>query len=138
MALIFKGGTVRISQISAASPAASGTNEYDVEKITYKPTSSTVSWTGISGETRSETTSSTWTAEIVYLQDDLNDDLSLANLLFDYEGSTAELEYQPYTDGPTYTSNVTLVPGDIGSDGTSIATATVSLASDKPVRSPGV
>jgi hypothetical protein len=131
MALVFKNGTFRLSNISSA-PSADYTEV--VQSVVWTPTSSPVTWTGISGATISDSSLATWTLDITFRQHDLADDESLPNVMFDNEGETATAEYTPYAGGPTYTGHVTLQAPTVGSDGTAVAVATVSLPSDKPVR----
>lgn len=132
MALVFKGGTLRLSNISGA---VSGDYTEVVQSVLWTSSSSAVTWTGISGQTISDSALATWTLDVTFRQHDLSDDTSLPNVLFDNEGETATATYTPYVGGPTYTGNVTLQAPSIGSDGTSVAVASVSLPSDKPARS---
>lgn len=132
MALVFKGGKLRLTSISGA---VSGDYTEVVQSVAWTPSSSPVTWTGISGQTISDSSLATWTLDVAFRQSDLSDDDSLPNVLFDHEGASAVAEYTPYVGGPTFTGNVTLQAPTIGSDGTSVAVASVSLPSDKPVRS---
>lgn len=129
MAYVFKDGTLTLSNISGAT---SGDFSDVVTSAVYTPSSSTQTATAISGKTVSDSSLATWTLDLTFFQHDLSDPNSLPRLLHQHEGATATATYVAHNGADTLTSTVTLQAATVGSDGTSIATASVSLPSDKP------
>lgn len=131
MALTVKNAVLRVGGISGA---ASATYEFSskVDQVVFTPSSSTVTWTAIDGTTYSETSPSTWTADIQFLQD-WDDENSLGRLLFDHEGAEATLTFEPLSGGVSVVTTATLSPGAIGGTAGSVATSSVSLGCSKPV-----
>lgn len=67
-----------------------------------------------------------WVATIGFLQDLTNQD-SLANYLFDKEGAEKEMTFVPEDGGPEITATIRILSGQLGGQANQNATATVSL-----------
>lgn len=105
-----------------------------VSGVTYAPTSSAISWQGLTPDASfTDQTTATWAVTLDYVQDWETDD-SLSVYLFEHEGETVEMEFTPVrgTGKRTFTSNVTITPGAIGGAVNAYATTSVTLGSTKP------
>jgi hypothetical protein len=111
-----------------------GTDNYEahVSEVTFTPSASQVSWTGLANNTVSATTTATWTVTIGYAQD-WDTANSLAQYLHANEGTTVAVEFVPDDGQGTFDANVVLSPGAIGGTAGAFATSTVTLGCDKPV-----
>jgi hypothetical protein len=110
-----------------------------VSGVTYTPSSSTTTWTGLGKNTHTDAATPTWVVQLDYVQDWTSTTGSLSQYLFEHEGETLECTFTPTSGvGPSFTSNVTIVPGAIGGQVNAFATTTVSLGSDKPVLVPAL
>lgn len=121
---------------SVFSAKIDDTTEYEyqaaISGVTFTPTSSAASWTGIGGDAYTEQSSPTWVAGIDYVQDWDTPD-SFSNFLMEHSGETLPCSFTPKRGGRPLTANLSIVPGPIGGAGQAYATATVSLGSDTPV-----
>jgi hypothetical protein len=110
------------------------TNNYEaaISGVTFTPTSSAASWTGIGGNSFTEQATPTWVAGIDYVQDWESED-SFSNFLMDHAGETLPCTFTPKRGGRPVDANLSIVPGPIGGAGQAYATATVSLGSDTPI-----
>jgi len=109
--------------------------EAHVSEVTFTPTVSQVSWTGLANNTVTSQTTATWTVTLGYAQD-WNTADSLSQYLHDAEGTTVAVEFVPGDDQGSFDANVTLAPGSIGGTAGAFATSTVTLGCDKPVFTP--
>lgn len=109
-------------------------NEYQaaISGVTFTPTSSAASWTGIGGNSFTEQATPTWVAGIDYVQDWDSPD-SFSNFLMEHSGETLPCTFTPRKGGRPLEANLSIVPGPIGGAGQAYATASVSLGSDTPV-----
>ena len=115
-----------------------GTDDFrkHLDGVTFTPTSSTVTWTGLGKNTHTDATIATWVAALSYVQD-WDTAASLSRYLFEHEGETVEMTFRPRAgSGPSFTANVTITPGAIGGTVNAFATTTVNLGSDRPVLVP--
>jgi hypothetical protein len=103
-----------------------------VSGVTFTPSSSQTTWTGLGLNTHTDSGIPTWVCQLDYVQDWTSTD-SLSRYLYTHEGETIPVEFTP-TDGagPAFTANVSIVPGAIGGQVNAFATTTVTLGSDKP------
>lgn len=109
-----------------------------VDAVTFTPTSSIATWTGLGSNTHTEAATATWTLDLSYVQDWETVD-SLSAFLLANEGQTFAAEFHPKSgSGPSFTANVTITPGAIGGAVNAFATTTVSLGSTKPQLVAGV
>jgi hypothetical protein len=104
-----------------------------VSGVTFTPTSSQTTWTGLGLNTHTDSGIPTWVCQLDYVQDWTSTN-SLSRYLYTHEGETLPVSFTP-TDGvgPAFTANVSIVPGAIGGQVNAFATTTVTLGSDKPV-----
>lgn len=112
-----------------------GTDDYKkhVDQVTFTPVASSVTWTGLGGNSHTDVSTATWTVTLNYTQD-WETASSLSQYLFSNEGLTVAVKFSPKTaSGPTFTANVVITPGAIGGSVNAYATASVTLGSDKPV-----
>ena len=58
-----------------------------VDSVTFTPSASSISWTGLGGNTHTETSVATWTCGLNYAQD-WDSEESLSRYLFENEGDT--------------------------------------------------
>jgi len=117
-----------------------GADEYQkhVDQVTFTPSASTSTWTGLGGNTHTDVAIATWTLNLNYVQD-WETPNSLSQYLMDHEGETVAVTFEPRsTSGPSFTANVVITPGAIGGSANAYATTSVTLGSDKPVRVPAV
>lgn len=107
-----------------------------VNSVTFTPTSSTTTWTGLGKNTHTDVSIATWVAALGYAQD-WDSPKSLSRYLYEHEGETIEMQFRPKSGvGPSFTANVVITPGAIGGAVNAFATTTVNLGSDKPVLVP--
>lgn len=108
-----------------------------VSSVTFTPSASTITWTGLGGNTYTDVATATWTCDLAYLQDWTSTN-SLSQYLFNHEGDTVPATFEPKNGGPSFTASIVITPGAIGGDVNAYATATVSLGVvGKPVLVPG-
>lgn len=109
-----------------------------VSGVTFTPSSSTTTWTGLGLNTHTDAAIPTWVCQLDYVQDWLSAD-SLSRFLFEHEGETIPATFRPTAGvGPSFSANLTIISGAIGGQVNAYATTTVSLGSDKPVLAPPV
>lgn len=106
--------------------------EGQISGAVFTPSASVTNWTAINSDTYSFTSPATWTLDLTYAVD-VADAGALARYLHENEGTIVAAVFEPVDGGPTVTANVSVTPGAIGGDTTSVASATVSLGSTKPV-----
>ncbi len=115
-----------------------GANGYagSVSSAALVPSSSIVTWKGMKkGVSHSFPTDSTWQCNLNFAQD-WEAAQSLSNYLLDHEGEVIpDCILAPKSGGQAFKVTLILVPGQIGGDGDSVATAQVSLGvSGSPVK----
>jgi hypothetical protein len=109
-----------------------------VSNVTLTPTSTALTFTGVSGTTTQSSGSTTWAASVTFAQDWQNVD-SLSRTLFNRAGETVTIVFTPNSDEATdkVTVQATLVHGAIGGGVNATAETTVVLPiSGKPVLTP--
>jgi len=117
-----------------------GTDSYEkhVSEVRFTPSASTISWTGLGGNTVTDVATATWTAALGYVQDWETVD-SLSQYLLANEGESVEATFKPKSgSGPSFTATLTITPGAIGGAVNAYATTSVTLGSTKPVLVPGI
>lgn len=116
-----------------------GDFEKHVSTVLMTPTTGSVSWSGLGGNTHSFPTSTTWAVQIDYAQDWKNA-TSLSRYLYANAGKEVTLTFA--TDGtaaisttnPGWRVNITIQPGAVGGAVDTVGTASVTLmASAAPV-----
>lgn len=116
-----------------------GTDDYrkHVNQVTFTPSASSVTWTGLGSNTHTDVATATWTCALAYAQDWETAD-SLSQYLHAHEGETVAMTFAPRSgSGPTFTADVIITPGAIGGPVNAYATATVTLGVDgKPTLVP--
>lgn len=104
--------------------------EAHVSSVQFAPTSSTVTWQGITpAASFSDSTSPTWTCTLAYAQDWTTAD-ALSQYLMDNAGQTKTIVFQPLgaTSGdPTFTAEVIIAAGPIGGPVNTVQVGTVTL-----------
>lgn len=106
-----------------------GDNEFQtsISNITMTPTAASITWSGVGGNTVTDTSSATWAAAITFAQD-FETPNSLSQFLFDNEGATFPFYFRPRSGvGLAYTGTVTITPGAIGGAVNTINESTVTL-----------
>lgn len=107
-----------------------GTDDYrkHVDQVTFTPTSSQVSWTGLGQNTHTDASTATWVCNLNYAQDWETPD-SLSRLLHEREGETIEdVTFRPRSgSGPSFLADLVITPGAIGGSVSAFATASVTL-----------
>ncbi|PTU56409.1 hypothetical protein DBB34_09105 [Sphaerisporangium cinnabarinum] len=115
-----------------------GTDDFrkHLSGVTFTPSSSTATWTGLGGNTHTDAGTATWVCALAYVQD-WDSPASLSRYLYEHEGETVEMTFRPRSgEGPSFKANVTITPGAIGGQVNAFATSTVNLGSDRPVLVP--
>jgi hypothetical protein len=108
-----------------------------VSGVTFTPSSSQQTWTGLGLNTHTDSGIPTWVLQLDYVQDWTSTD-SLALFLYEHEGDTIPATFRPISGtGPSFTANVTIIPGAIGGQVGAYAATSVTLGSDRPVLVPG-
>ena len=106
---------------------ASDDYEAHVSQVQFDPSNSSVTWQGLTPTaTHTDTSSSTWTCTLALAQD-WETTNSLSRYLFENEGQTKSMTFEPKAGGASFTANVIIVPGSIGGTVNQFATATVTL-----------
>lgn len=101
--------------------------EKHVSGVTITPTTGSVSWAGLNPDaTFTFPTSSTWAVQLDYAQD-WDTPNSLSRYLFDHEGETISVLFEPVKGGLGWDVDVIIVPGSIGGQVNSVATSSVTL-----------
>jgi hypothetical protein len=108
--------------------------EAAVSTVEFVPSSSIVSWKGLTpSAVFTGVTSSTWTVNLTYAQD-WSTTNSLSQYLFNNEGKSVVVKFIPQTAAvstttvPTFTATVFIVPGSVGGAIDGFASASVTLA----------
>jgi len=113
-----------------------GTDQYEkhVNSVTLTPSASVQTWKGgTPDDVYTDATNATWTLDLAYAQDWATPN-SLSRYLFEHEGETVAMSFEPIAEGPSFTANVIVTPGAVGGAIDAFATATVSLGvQGKPV-----
>lgn len=116
-----------------------GTDGYEahVSSATFTPSSSIVTWKGLTpSAVFSFGANATWTLDLELAQDFETAD-ALARYLFENEGTTVTVVFEPVDGGASVTAEVIITPGAVGGAVDAVATSTVSLGvQGKPVLSP--
>jgi len=116
-----------------------GTDDYKkhLDAVTFTPSSSSITWTGLGGNTHTDVNTATWTVVLNYVQDWETAD-SLSQFLYENEGTTVPMTFHPRSgSGPSFTAQVVITPGAIGGTVNSYATTSVTLGCNgKPVLVP--
>lgn len=113
-------------------------NEYGgagVSSVAFTPSSSAITYVGFNGVNLTDVTTATWQVAITFSQD-WETANSLSRLLFENEGETVEMTFEPKAGGPAFTADVVLTPGAIGGGVNTVGEATVTLGCSKPVYVP--
>lgn len=105
-----------------------------VSSVTFTPSASTTTWTGMGLNTFTDVTTATWVCTLEYAQD-WDTTNSLSAYLYANEGSTVDVVFKPKNAGTkTWTGKVIITPGAVGGPVNAVATATVTLGMPaKPV-----
>lgn len=113
--------------------------EKHVSGVTMTPSSGSVSWTGLApDDTFTFPTATTWAVQLDYAQD-WETANSLSRYLYDHEGETVTLLFEPVKGGLGWQVEVVIVPGSIGGQVNTVAAASVTLgALGKPIPAPAV
>lgn len=103
-----------------------------VSGVTFTPSSSQTTWTGLGRNTHTDSATPTWTVQFDYVQDWTSTD-SLSRYLYENEGETVPVTFRPISGaGPSFKANITVIPGAIGGQVNAFATTSVTLGSDRP------
>ncbi len=123
--LILKTASVVITREGA--PSSDDFSDH-VGELTLTPTVSSVSWTGIAGNTVQDTAAPTWAATLGLIQD--MDAAGLLRYLMTHAGEKAEVVATFKDLADTVTFDVTLVPAQVGGTPGQFATASATLPID--------
>lgn len=111
-----------------------------ISNVVLTPTTSTLTFKGVSGATFQSVGSEVWTLQFDYAQDWSTAD-SLALKLFNETGTNVTVTVNPEgtVGAPSFTAEVTLLSGSVGGATDSVATASVTLpVTGRPVLAPAV
>lgn len=105
-----------------------GTDDYQkhVSAVTLTPSNPTQTWKGLDQNVVTATGSPTWTVEISYVQD-WSTTNSLSDYLWDNQGTTKAMTFEPEDGGQAFTATVLIVHGAVGGQVDTFAATTVSL-----------
>lgn len=95
--------------------------------VTFTPSSSSITWTGLGQNSHTDVATATWAASIDYVQD-WDSANSLSRYLYEHEGETVPATFRPRSGvGPSFEVDLVITPGAIGGQVNSFATTTVTL-----------
>lgn len=102
-----------------------------VSQVEFTPSSSSTSWTGLGGNTHTDTAVATWTATLRYVQD-WESTKSLSRYLYDNEGKTVPVKFKPKAGvgsvtNPTWNAQMVVSPGAVGGQVNAYAETSVTL-----------
>lgn len=101
-----------------------------VSAVTLTPSTSQVQWKGGTPDAVfTRTTTPTWTCDLGYAQDWESAD-SLSRYLWEHQGETVSVVFEPEAGGTSWAVDINIVPGAIGGTIDSFGAATVSLGVD--------
>lgn len=128
-----------LKDVIARIGAADADYRKSFSKIEFTPSASSVTWTGLGGNTHTDNSTATWQANLTYVQDWDSAD-SFSRFLHDHEGETVPMVFGPRTgSGPTFEANIVITPGAIGGTVNAFAETSVALGVDgKPTLVPAV
>lgn len=107
-----------------------------VDAVTFTPSATTMSWTGLKQNTFTDVSTATWTCVLNYVQD-WDSTNSLSRYLYEHEGETIPAEFTPRDGGPSFTADLVITPGAIGGTVNAYATTSVTLGcTSKPALVP--
>lgn len=98
-----------------------------VSQVQFSPTSQTQTWQGLTPDaTFTDVSQATWALTLAYAQDweTVN---SLSLYLFNNEGATKPVIFEPKAGGPSWGADIVITPGAIGGTVNQFAVATVTL-----------
>jgi hypothetical protein len=112
--------------------------ETSISNVTLTPTATSVTWSGVGGNTLTDSGTATWVAALTFAQDHDTPN-SLSEFLFDNEGATFTFYFRPKNGtGSGYSAVITITPGAIGGAVNTFNESTVTLGMNgKPTRIPG-
>ena len=104
-----------------------------VDQVSFTPSSSSLTWTGLGGNTHTDVATATWVANLNYVQD-WETPNSLSRFLFENEGEEVPVTFRPRNgSGPSFTTTLVITPGAIGGAVNAFATTSVALGcKEKP------
>lgn len=107
--------------------AAGSDFEAHLSGATFTPAASTQSWKGITpASVHTAGSAPTWTADLAYVQD-WETEGSLSNYLFEHQGETVPVTFEPKRGGKKIYASIVIQPGAIGGAVDAFAATTVSL-----------
>ncbi|WP_067197163.1 hypothetical protein [Microbacterium sp. XT11] len=109
----------------------SGSDSFDFEKhvsgVTITPTTSSVTWNGLSPDAAFQAPGvTTWADTLDYAQD-WETENSLSMFLFEHEGEQVTLLFEPKKGGLGWETDVFIAPGSIGGKVATVAESSVTL-----------
>lgn len=108
------------------------TYEKHVSAVEFAPTSSSVVWKGLGGNSVTKASLASWVCNLSFAQDWATDD-SLSRFLFEHEGEDIAAVFELENGEEGFTATLSITPGSIGGAVDTIAVSSVSLGSTKPV-----
>lgn len=112
---------------NATLKVAADNYEAAVSSVTFTPSTSVATFKGLTPTAVfKHASSSEWVCEVAFVQDWATAG-SLSNYLFEHEGETVSVDFEPEAGGPTITASVVIVPGSIGGAVDAFATSSVQL-----------
>ncbi|WP_067194167.1 hypothetical protein [Microbacterium sp. XT11] len=124
--------------LRATLPAS---DSFDFEKhvsgVTLTPSTGSTTWNGLDPDASfTFPNATTWAAQLDYAQDWETED-SLSMFLFEHEGETITLLFEPVKGGLGWQIDAVIVPGSIGGQVNAVATSSVTLGvNGRPVPVP--
>lgn len=116
-----------------------GADDYakHVSAVEFVPSTSTTTWKGLHPDAVfTDVAAATWTCNLSFAQDWETVD-SLSAYLFDHEGDTVSVTFEPQAGGTGFSADLVITPGSIGGTVDSTAVSTVALGvQGRPVRLP--
>lgn len=115
------------------------TYEAHVSEVTFTPTSTTLTWQGMTpAASFSDVSNPSWGCQLSYAQDWKTPN-SLSRYLYDHQGETVPCEFTTNPGAGVWGADLIITPGAVGGPVNAYAVATVQLGvSGEPVFTPPV
>lgn len=118
---------------------ASADYEKHVSGVTITPSTGSTTWNGLDPDASfTFPNATTWAAQLDYAQDWETED-SLSMFLYEHEGETITILFEPVKGGLGWSIEAVIVPGSIGGAVNAVATSSVTLGvNGRPTPVPAV
>ena len=101
--------------------------QHHVSGVVFTPTSSVVTWVGITPASAfSDGSTPSWGCQVNYAQDWTTPN-SFSQYLLEHAGETKAVVFEPIAGGPSFTADLIIAAGPIGGETNTVQVGTVTL-----------